>query len=40
MGWDNVTFTEMDMQAIEFPDGRFNLAICSFGIFFVEDMAG
>ncbi|MBI5869956.1 MAG: methyltransferase domain-containing protein [Actinobacteria bacterium] len=36
----NVEFIEMDMQSLEFPDGSFDAAVCSFGIFFVEDMAG
>jgi ubiquinone/menaquinone biosynthesis C-methylase UbiE len=40
LGVDNVTFIEMDMQAIEFPNDHFDLAVCSFGIFFVEDMVG
>lgn len=40
LGLDNVTFTEMDMQSIDFPDGYFDLAVCSFGIFFVDDMVG
>jgi ubiquinone/menaquinone biosynthesis C-methylase UbiE len=34
----NVNFTEMDMQAIEFPDNRFDAATCAFSIFFLEDM--
>lgn len=35
---NNVEFLEMDMQALEFPDNSFDIAICAFGIFFVEDM--
>lgn len=35
----NVVFLERDMQALGFPDGSFDAAICAFGIFFVEDMA-
>lgn len=37
-GTHNVTFAEMDMQAIEFEDNYFNVAISAFSIFFVEDM--
>jgi len=36
---NNVTFVPMDMQAIEFPDKHFDIAISAFSIFFVEDMA-
>lgn len=35
----NVEFLERDMQALGFRDGRFDAAVCAFGIFFVEDMA-
>jgi len=28
------------MQELGFPPGRFDAAVCSFGIFFAEDMAG
>ena len=38
MNIGNVDFVEMDMQALTFPTGRFDAAICAFGIFFVEDM--
>jgi ubiquinone/menaquinone biosynthesis C-methylase UbiE len=34
----NVTFYEMDMQAIDFPDGHFDAAVSAFSIFFVKDM--
>jgi ubiquinone/menaquinone biosynthesis C-methylase UbiE len=34
----NVEFLERDMQALGFPDGHFDVAVCAFGIFFVEDM--
>lgn len=37
-GIHNVTFTEMDMEAIDFPDNTFDGAVSSFSIFFVEDM--
>jgi ubiquinone/menaquinone biosynthesis C-methylase UbiE len=34
----NLSFMEMDMQELEFPDNHFDAATCAFGIFFVEDM--
>lgn len=34
----NVEFLETDMHDLEFPDGHFDAAICSFGIFFAKDM--
>lgn len=34
----NVKFIEMDMQAMEFTTAWFDVAICAFGIFFVDDM--
>jgi ubiquinone/menaquinone biosynthesis C-methylase UbiE len=34
----NITFTEMDMQNLEFADNYFDIAISAFSIFFVEDM--
>jgi len=34
----NVTFAEMDMQSLEFPDRHFDVAVSAFSIFFVEDM--
>ncbi len=34
----NVKFMERDMQNMEFPEGIFDVAVCAFGIFFVEDM--
>ena len=39
-GLDNVTFTEMDMQDLDFPDGHFDIVLCCFAILFVEDMVG
>ena len=39
-GVANVEFAEMDMQDLRFEDGRFDAAVCAFGIFFVEDMEG
>lgn len=35
---NNVTFVEMDMQALDFPNNTFDAAVSSFSIFFVEDM--
>ncbi|HMB44646.1 MAG TPA: methyltransferase domain-containing protein [Candidatus Methanoperedens sp.] len=34
----NVEFIEQDMQNLNSSDGLFDVAVCSFGIFFVEDM--
>jgi len=39
-GIDNAEFIKMDMEALEFPNNHFDLAVCSFGIFFVENMEG
>lgn len=36
---DNVDFRQMDMEALEFDDHRFDAATCSFGLFFIDDMA-
>ncbi len=36
-GLDNVDFVEGDMQAMPWQ-GRFDAAVCAFGIFFVEDI--
>lgn len=38
LGLHNIEFIEQDMQDLQFPDGRFDVAICAFGIFFVMDM--
>jgi ubiquinone/menaquinone biosynthesis C-methylase UbiE len=38
VGLDNIDFVESDMQALAGP-GRFDTAVCAFGLFFVEDMA-
>lgn len=37
-GINNAEFIEMDMQELRVPDRHFDAAVCSFGIFFVEDM--
>ena len=34
---DNIRFIERDMQVLGFED-QFDIAVCAFGIFFVEDM--
>lgn len=39
-GFSNVVFQQMDMTEMAFPDATFDAANCSFGVFFVEDMAG
>ncbi|SDU63492.1 class I SAM-dependent methyltransferase [Desulfobacula phenolica] len=38
LGIQNVTFVEMDMQAIDYKDNNFDIAVSAFSIFFVEDM--
>jgi ubiquinone/menaquinone biosynthesis C-methylase UbiE len=35
---NNIDFLERDMQNLDFPAGFFDVAVCAFGIFFVEDM--
>jgi ubiquinone/menaquinone biosynthesis C-methylase UbiE len=35
-----IDFREMDMQRLDFPKRTFDHAVCSFGVFFVEDMKG
>lgn len=40
LGLNNVHFIEMDMQSIQFPNDYFDAAVCSFSIFFSEDMVG
>ncbi len=37
-GLNNTEFRQMDMEALEFPAHSFDVATCSFGLFFVEDM--
>ena len=34
----NVEFIEQDMQALGFPADHFDAAVCSFGLFFLDDM--
>jgi ubiquinone/menaquinone biosynthesis C-methylase UbiE len=34
----NIDFLERDMQDLGFPSSSFDAAVCSFGIFFVDDM--
>jgi ubiquinone/menaquinone biosynthesis C-methylase UbiE len=38
LGLGNVEFIERDMTALEFPSATFDVAVCAFGLFFVEDM--
>lgn len=38
LGLGNVDFRQMDMRALEFPADHFDVAVCSFGIFFVSAM--
>jgi len=38
MHLENVEFIEQDMRTIGFSPNRFDVAVCSFGIFFVNDM--
>jgi len=38
LGIDNITFMEMDMTALEFPDNHFDAAASAFSIFFINDM--
>ncbi len=37
-GLGNAEFLEMDMQEIAFADDYFDAAVCSFGVFFADDM--
>lgn len=34
----NVTFRQMDLDAMDFSKDQFDIATCSFGLFFIEDM--
>lgn len=38
LGVRNIEFLERDMQDLRFPAKTFDIAVCAFGIFFVEDM--
>ena len=38
LGLGNVEFIERDMTALGFPPATFDVAVCAFGLFFVEDM--
>ena len=38
MNLENVSFREMDMEAIDFEDNSFDVAVSSFGIFYADDM--
>lgn len=37
-GIGNVDFLERDMTALGFPANHFDVALCAFGLFFVDDM--
>ena len=37
-GIGNIEFLERDMTALGFPADSFDVALCAFGIFFVDDM--
>ncbi len=39
-GLNNIVFKQMDMTAMALDESSFDAANCSFGIFFIEDMAG
>jgi SAM-dependent methyltransferase len=39
-GIDHVEFVEGDYRALGFPDGSFDVVLCSFAIFLVPDMPG
>jgi SAM-dependent methyltransferase len=39
-GVDHVDFIEGDFRALGFPDGAFDVVLCSFAIFLVPDMPG
>jgi SAM-dependent methyltransferase len=36
----NVTFRQMDLDDLDFPEDHFDIVTCSFGLFFVDDMEG
>jgi len=38
LGIGNIEFLDMDMTDLRVPDGSFDAANCSFGVFFTEDM--
>lgn len=35
---NNISFSQMDLDHLDFPDHYFDIATCSFGLFFLEDM--
>lgn len=35
---DNISFMQMDLDQLDFPDNHFDSATCSFGLFFLDDM--
>lgn len=36
----NVTFRQMDLDEMDFANDQFDIATCSFGLFFIDDMEG
>lgn len=38
LGIGNIDFIERDMTALGFPPDTFDVAVCAFGLFFIEDM--
>lgn len=38
-GLDNIEFKRMDMRSLDFPEASFDVATCSFGLFFIEEMS-
>ena len=37
-GLSNVTFQQMDLNNLSFEDGTFDMSLCNYGIFFLEDI--
>jgi ubiquinone/menaquinone biosynthesis C-methylase UbiE len=35
---NNISFMQMDLDQLDFPDHHFDSATCSFGLFFLDDM--
>lgn len=38
LGLNNVSFQQQDLDSLDFPDQQFDVATCSFGLFFINDM--
>jgi ubiquinone/menaquinone biosynthesis C-methylase UbiE len=39
-GLQNLEFQEVDAEALDFPEGSFDAALCRFGLMFLPDLAG